>query len=64
VIVWGSLWGVTGTFLAVPIMAVLQTVLASSESTRPLAVLLSGGPPKESGRHIFRRHPAAETEVS
>jgi hypothetical protein len=55
---------VTGTFLAVPIMAVLQTVLASSESTRPLAVLLSGGPPKESGRHIFRRHPAAETEVS
>jgi predicted PurR-regulated permease PerM len=63
VIVWGSLWGVTGTFLAVPIMAVLQTVLASSESTRPLAVLLSGGPPKESGRHIFRRPPAPETEA-
>jgi predicted PurR-regulated permease PerM len=63
VIVWGSLWGVTGTFLAVPIMAVLQTVLASSESTRPLAVLLSGGPPKESGRRIFRRPPAPETEA-
>lgn len=63
VIVWGSLWGVTGTFLAVPIMAVLQTVLASSESTRPLAVLLSGGPPKESGRRIFRRPPAAEADA-
>lgn len=63
VIVWGSLWGVTGTFLAVPIMAVLQTVLASSESTRPLAVLLSGGPPKDSGRRIFRRPPASEQEA-
>jgi predicted PurR-regulated permease PerM len=54
VVIWGSLWGVVGTLLAVPIMATLQTILASSEHTKPLAVLLSGGPPKESGRRIFR----------
>jgi predicted PurR-regulated permease PerM len=57
VVLWGSLWGVVGTFLAVPIMATLQTILASSEHTKPLAVLISGGPPKESGRRIFRTAP-------
>jgi AI-2 transport protein TqsA len=46
VVVWGSIWGVVGTFLAVPIMATLQIVCASNEATRPFAVLLSSGPPK------------------
>ncbi len=50
VVVWGTLWGVVGAFLAVPITSAIQIVLASQESTRPLAVLLSSGPPRERWR--------------
>ena len=39
--VWGSLWGVTGMFLAVPMTAALIMTLAAFPTTRPLAVLLS-----------------------
>ncbi len=47
VVVWAGLWGVVGTFLAVPITSALQIVLASWDTTRPIAVLLSSGPPRE-----------------
>lgn len=50
VVVWGTLWGVVGAFLAVPITSAIQLVLASQENTRPLAVLLSSGPPRERWR--------------
>ena len=50
VVIWGALWGVAGAFLAVPITAALQIVLASNEATRPIAVLLSSGPPKATRR--------------
>jgi AI-2 transport protein TqsA len=40
-IVWGTLWGVVGMFLCVPIMVVSLIVLAQFETTRPIAVLLS-----------------------
>jgi predicted PurR-regulated permease PerM len=46
VVVWGSLWGVVGAFLAVPLTAAIQCVLAAQESTRPVAILLSSGPPE------------------
>ncbi len=39
--VWGSLWGLTGMFLAVPMTAALIMSLAAFPTTRPLAVLLS-----------------------
>lgn len=39
---WGSLWGVAGMFLCVPITVMLMIVLAHFESTRPIARLLSG----------------------
>ena len=39
--VWGSVWGVVGMFLCVPIMVVGLIVFAQFESTRPLAVLMS-----------------------
>lgn len=39
--VWGTIWGVVGMFLCVPIMVVLLIVLAHFEATRPVAVLLS-----------------------
>ena len=39
--VWGTMWGVVGMFLCVPIMVVGLIVLAQFETTRPIAVLLS-----------------------
>ncbi|NBP74184.1 MAG: AI-2E family transporter, partial [Alphaproteobacteria bacterium] len=39
--VWGSIWGVTGMFLSVPITVVLMIVLAEFKQTRPIAILLS-----------------------
>lgn len=49
VVVWAVLWGVPGTFLAVPLTASLQIVLANFETTRPIAVMLSNGPPRDRG---------------
>jgi predicted PurR-regulated permease PerM len=40
-VVWGTIWGVVGMFLCVPIMVVALIVLAQFETTRPIAVLLS-----------------------
>jgi AI-2 transport protein TqsA len=40
--VWGGLWGIAGMFLCVPIMVIVLIACAHFESTRPLAVLLSG----------------------
>ena len=40
-VVWGTIWGVVGMFLCVPIMVVALIVLAQFEATRPVAVLLS-----------------------
>lgn len=40
-VVWGTIWGVVGMFLSVPIMVVALIVLAHFETTRPLAILLS-----------------------
>jgi predicted PurR-regulated permease PerM len=45
---WGFLWGVPGTFLAVPLTLMLMMVCAQFEHTRWVAVLLSndGRPPE------------------
>lgn len=40
-VVWGTIWGVTGMFLSVPIMVIVMIVLSNFQATRPLAVLLS-----------------------
>ena len=67
VIVWASLWGVVGALLAVPLTAAFQAVLAASESTRPIAILLSHGAPAEAPAVLHpsvgsssRDHPSAE----
>ena len=39
--VWGALWGITGMLLSVPITVAIIIILAQSNSTRPVAVLLS-----------------------
>ena len=41
--IWGSLWGIPGAFLAVPITSVLVIVLSEFRGTRPIAVLMSRG---------------------
>jgi len=38
---WGTLWGIPGMFLCVPMTVVLMIVLAQFESTLPVAILLS-----------------------
>jgi AI-2 transport protein TqsA len=39
---WGSIWGVAGMFLSVPITVMLLIVFAHFEKTRYIAILLSG----------------------
>jgi len=50
VVVWAGIWGVVGTFLAVPLTAAMQIIFASNDTTRPIAVMLSSGPPREERR--------------
>lgn len=38
---WGSIWGIPGMFLSVPITAMLTIIFANFPETRPVAVLLS-----------------------
>ncbi|MBC6440121.1 MAG: AI-2E family transporter [Rhodospirillales bacterium] len=38
---WGSIWGVIGMFLSVPITVIAMIVMAQFEATRPVAILLS-----------------------
>lgn len=42
--VWGLLWGLPGTFLAVPLTVVAKIVFENIEATRPLARLLGTTP--------------------
>jgi len=39
---WGSIWGIPGMFLCVPITVILMIVCSYFPDTRPIAVLLSG----------------------
>ena len=39
--IWGKILGLTGMFLCVPIMVVLNLILSNFESTRPIAIILS-----------------------
>ena len=39
---WGSIWGISGMFLSVPITVMMLIVFAHFEKTRYLAILLSG----------------------
>jgi len=40
-VVWGTLWGIAGMFLCVPIMVILMIIFSHLPQTRPLAILLS-----------------------
>lgn len=38
---WSAIWGVLGMFLCVPVMVILNIVLAKFPQTRPIAILMS-----------------------
>ena len=38
---WGSLWGIVGMILAVPLVVVIKTILEEIATTRPLARILA-----------------------
>ncbi len=38
---WGTIWGIVGMFLGVPLTVIFMIILAQFEMTRPVAVLLS-----------------------
>jgi predicted PurR-regulated permease PerM len=46
---WGAIWGVAGMFLSTPLTVMLIVILAQFESTRWMAVLLSGDGRPEAG---------------
>ncbi len=62
VVVWAGLWGVVGGFLAVPLTAALQITLASNDSTRPIAVMLGSGPPRQPGRALRFLKPSSSQD--
>ena len=39
--IWGSIWGITGMFLSVPISVILIIILSQFPSTKPVAIMLS-----------------------
>lgn len=39
---WGSIWGIVGMFLCVPLTVITMIILSYFERTRPIAILLSG----------------------
>ena len=38
---WGSVWGIVGAILCVPLTVIMMIVFSRFESTRPAAILLS-----------------------
>jgi len=41
-VLWGSLWGIVGMILSVPITAIVMIIFSRFPGTRPIAMLLSG----------------------
>ncbi|NKB48281.1 MAG: AI-2E family transporter [Alphaproteobacteria bacterium] len=39
---WGSIWGIVGMFLCVPLTVIAMIIFSYFERTRPIAILLSG----------------------
>ena len=44
VILWGWIWGVVGTLLAVPMTVTIMSACERIPALRPIAILLQGGP--------------------
>lgn len=57
---WGSIWGIPGMFLCVPITVIIMIVCSYFPATRPVAVLLSGNGQVGSGVAGQRRTSTTE----
>ena len=42
-LLWGTIWGVPGTILSVPIAAIIKIVCENSPALRPIAVIIGSG---------------------
>ena len=42
-LIWSAIWGVSGLFLAVPMMVIVKILLQSLPATKPIAILMEGG---------------------
>ncbi len=40
---WGYIWGISGMFLAVPVMSIIQIICLMVPSLKPVAIILSSG---------------------
>lgn len=54
---WGTIWGVLGMFLSVPITVMMMIVFAHFDATRPIAILLS-----QDG-YIYKSYETLDTNV-
>ncbi|MBV9490776.1 MAG: AI-2E family transporter [Verrucomicrobia bacterium] len=59
-IFWGTLWGVTGAFLCVPLTVMVVIILSNFEATRWVAVLLSKTGTIGPGEEAVRANPRHE----
>jgi AI-2 transport protein TqsA len=66
-IFWGTLWGITGAFLCVPLTVILAIVFSNFQATRWIAILLSKTGALQFivpiDRRAFRRRSAKTTKV-
>lgn len=60
---WGSLWGIVGMILAVPLVASIKIVLENIPTTRPLALMLSHvGPVRVAPKQPVAAPPPADPQ--
>ena len=59
---WAMVWGIVGTFLAVPLMVVILIICSKVPMLRPVAILLSSDGDLEAERLARNENPAARRE--
>ena len=42
-LLWGTIWGIPGAILSVPIVAIIKIVCENFESLKPIAIMMGGG---------------------
>ena len=56
VVFFSALWGLVGTFLAIPIMAILKVIFDDIEAFRPFAVIMGDDTSvKSASKPVFRK---------
>ena len=73
-LLWGTIWGIPGALLSVPIASIIKIVCENIQPLRPIAVLMGSGeaallaaPPASRGRKkhtVAPEGPAEDTETA